>query len=143
MSVSLAELARLTVDDDSGWHRHSFPYPERSERHGQAVHKRTIDHLPTNTGYQRFTKRLALFITQNIGTMTCFWLFCVISAVPAARGPVRGAHHRDGQLPDGRGFHPDRLLDLAKLHPASAALCSDGWPEPPGHPYRGRAESRS
>ncbi|MFI5064584.1 MAG: hypothetical protein ACHP9Z_11485 [Streptosporangiales bacterium] len=48
-------------------------------RLGQAVHKRTVDHLPTGTGYQRFNKRLALFITQNIGTMTCFWIFCVIS----------------------------------------------------------------
>jgi hypothetical protein len=46
---------------------------------GQAVHKRTVDHLPTRTGYQRFNKRLALVITQNIGTMTCFWIFCVIS----------------------------------------------------------------
>jgi hypothetical protein len=48
-------------------------------RHGQPVHKRTVDHLPSNTGYQRFNKRLAMFITANIGTMTCFWLFCVIS----------------------------------------------------------------
>lgn len=48
-------------------------------RLGQAVHKRTIDHLPSRTGYQRFNKRLAMVITQNIGTMTCFWLFCVIS----------------------------------------------------------------
>ncbi len=46
---------------------------------GQAVHKRTVDHLPSGTAYQRFNKRLALFITTNIGTMTCFWLFCVIS----------------------------------------------------------------
>jgi len=48
-------------------------------RLGQAVHKRTVDHLPAGTRYQRFNKRLALFITQNIGTMTCFWIFCVIS----------------------------------------------------------------
>jgi hypothetical protein len=48
-------------------------------RLGQAVHKRTVDHLPADTAYQRFNKRLAMFITQNIGTMTCFWLFCVIS----------------------------------------------------------------
>jgi hypothetical protein len=48
-------------------------------RLGQAVHKRTVDHLPTNTAYQRFNKKLALIITNNIGTMTCFWLFCVIS----------------------------------------------------------------
>jgi hypothetical protein len=46
---------------------------------GQAVHKRTVDHLPSNTPYQRFNKRLALTLTNNIGTMTCFWLFCVVS----------------------------------------------------------------
>jgi hypothetical protein len=48
-------------------------------RHGQPVHRRTIDHLPTGTGYQRFNKRLAMLITQNVGTMTCFWIFCLIS----------------------------------------------------------------
>lgn len=48
-------------------------------RSGQPVHRRTVDHLPTATGNQRFNKKLALLITQNIGTMTCFWLFCVIS----------------------------------------------------------------
>ena len=48
-------------------------------RHGQPVHRRTIDHLPTRTGYQRFNKRLAMLITQNVGTMTCFWIFCLIS----------------------------------------------------------------
>ena len=48
-------------------------------RLGQAVHKRTVDHLPTDTAYERLNKRLALFITKYIGTMTCFWLFCVIS----------------------------------------------------------------
>lgn len=48
-------------------------------KRGQVVHRRTVDHLPSATPYQRFNKRLALFITKNIGTMTCFWLFCVIS----------------------------------------------------------------
>jgi hypothetical protein len=48
-------------------------------RLGQAVHRRTVDHLPANTAYQRFNKKLAMAITQNIGTMTTFWLFCVIS----------------------------------------------------------------
>ena len=46
---------------------------------GLAVHRRTVDHLPTATAYQRFNKKLAMIITNNIGTMTCFWLFCVIS----------------------------------------------------------------
>ena len=40
------------------------------------MHKRTVDHLPSRTGYERF---IALAITQNVGTMACFWLFCVIS----------------------------------------------------------------
>ncbi len=56
------------------------PYPTHGfTKLGQAVHKRTVDHLPTSTPYERINKRLALGITQNIGTMTCFWLFCVIS----------------------------------------------------------------
>lgn len=46
---------------------------------GLPVHKRTIDHLPTATAYQRFNRKLALVITQNVGTMTCFWIFCVVS----------------------------------------------------------------
>jgi len=48
-------------------------------RHGIAVHRRTVDHLPTATAYQRFNKKVALFITNNVGTMTCTWLFCVLS----------------------------------------------------------------
>jgi len=48
-------------------------------RHGRPVHARTVDHLPDHNAYARFNKHLALFITQNIGTMTCFWLFCVVS----------------------------------------------------------------
>jgi hypothetical protein len=48
-------------------------------RHGVAVHRRTVDHLPTATAYQRFNKKVALLITNNVGTMTCTWLFCVIS----------------------------------------------------------------
>lgn len=56
-----------------------YEAPHRFTRLGQVVHRRTIDHLPANTAYQRFNKRLALGITQNIGTMTCFWLFCMIS----------------------------------------------------------------
>jgi len=46
---------------------------------GQAVHARTKDHLPAGTAYQRLNKRLALLLTDNVGTMTCFWLFCLIS----------------------------------------------------------------
>jgi len=61
-------------------HKHFTHLPTHGfTRNGQAVHKRTVDHLPANTAYQRFNKRLALLLANNIGTMTCFWLFCVIS----------------------------------------------------------------
>ena len=55
-------------------------------KHGHAVYPRTFDHLPSHTAYARFNKRLAVLITSNVGTMTCFWLFCVISllGLPAA-----------------------------------------------------------
>jgi hypothetical protein len=46
---------------------------------GHAVHVRTADHLPSETRYQRFNRRLALWITRNVGTMTCFWVFTVLS----------------------------------------------------------------
>lgn len=46
---------------------------------GLAVHRRTVDHLPTANAYQRFNKRVALALTAAVGTMTCFWLFCVLA----------------------------------------------------------------
>jgi len=48
-------------------------------RRGRPVHARVVDHLRTDTKYDRFNKRLALLLTQNVGTMTCFWIFCVIA----------------------------------------------------------------
>jgi hypothetical protein len=55
-------------------------------KRGHAVHARVLDHLPTGTPYARFNKRLAVWITNNVGTMTCFWIFCVIAllGLPAA-----------------------------------------------------------
>ncbi len=55
-------------------------------KYGHAVHGKVTDHLPTHNAYARFNKRIALLITNNVGTMTCFWLFCVIAllALPAA-----------------------------------------------------------
>ena len=46
---------------------------------GQAVHRRTVDHLPAHNAYARFNKRIALALTNGVGTMTCFWLFCCLS----------------------------------------------------------------
>jgi hypothetical protein len=55
-------------------------------KHGHPVHAKTTDHLPTHSAYARFNKRVALLITENVGTMSCFWLFCVLAlmALPAA-----------------------------------------------------------
>lgn len=50
-------------------------------RTGHAVHLRTEDHHPAETGYERFNKRLALWLTRNVGTMTCFWAFTVLAGL--------------------------------------------------------------
>jgi hypothetical protein len=46
---------------------------------GQAVHKRTVDHLPSDSRYQRLNKAVAVALTKYIGTMTCFWVFCLLA----------------------------------------------------------------
>jgi hypothetical protein len=48
-------------------------------RLGQAVQAHVHDHLPDHTPYQRFNKRVALAITTYVGTMTCFWIFCLLA----------------------------------------------------------------
>ncbi|MGC1405395.1 MAG: hypothetical protein WA938_01495 [Candidatus Dormiibacterota bacterium] len=60
---------------------------------GAAVHGRVIDHLPTDTPYQRFNKAVALWLTSHVGSMTCFWVFllmtlCVLPSVLYAMGVV-------------------------------------------------------
>jgi len=57
-----------------GWTKRGFP-----------VHALVHDHMPTGTAYQRLNKRLAILLTNSVGTMTCFWMFCVLSlcALPA------------------------------------------------------------
>jgi hypothetical protein len=48
-------------------------------RHGMAVHARTIDHHPAGSAYARFNKRVALALTAGVGTMTTFWVFCLLA----------------------------------------------------------------
>lgn len=48
-------------------------------RLGLAVHKRTVDHLPDNSAYQRLNKAVAIALTKYVGTMTCFWAFCLLA----------------------------------------------------------------
>ena len=57
-------------------------------RGGHPVLKRTMDHLPAQTGYQRFNKSLAVKITAMVGTMTCSYIFAAIAffGLPPALG---------------------------------------------------------
>jgi hypothetical protein len=53
-----------------------------TRHHGLPVHARTADHLqphPDDSAYQRFNKKVALWLTRNVGTMTCFWVFLFIA----------------------------------------------------------------
>jgi hypothetical protein len=46
---------------------------------GLAVHGHVHDHLPEGSAYQRVNKKVAVAITKYVGTMTCFWIFCVLA----------------------------------------------------------------
>jgi hypothetical protein len=35
--------------------------------------------MPTGSAYARFNKQVALALTKYVGTMTCFWVFCLLS----------------------------------------------------------------
>jgi hypothetical protein len=48
-------------------------------KEGLVVHKKTTDHLPGDTIYARFNKKVALWISNKVMTMTAFWIFCVIA----------------------------------------------------------------
>jgi hypothetical protein len=48
-------------------------------KRGLAVHAHVHDHMPEGNDYQRFNKKVAVAITQYVGTMTCFWMFCVLA----------------------------------------------------------------
>ncbi len=65
---------------------HAHQAPAYGTVGGRPVHASVLDHMPTHNVYARFNKRLALLITNNVGTMTAFWLFCVIAllGLPAA-----------------------------------------------------------
>jgi hypothetical protein len=54
-------------------------------RTGYKVHLSVWDHHPDGTPYQRFNKRLALWITSHVFTMTCFYLFnlLALASLPA------------------------------------------------------------
>ena len=61
---------------------------------GQAVHAHTFDHLPTNNGYARFNKWLAVKVTSGVGSMTCAYLFSVLAIIslPAILSQFQAFH---------------------------------------------------
>jgi hypothetical protein len=68
-------------------------------RLGLAVHARVADHHPDGSAYQRFNKRVAMTLTSAVGTMTCFWLFCLLAlcSLPAVLSAFAAFH---GTFPD-------------------------------------------
>ncbi len=48
-------------------------------KRGLAVHAKTLDHLPTESAAQRFNKKVAMALTTYVGTMWCFWVFCLLA----------------------------------------------------------------
>lgn len=71
MNVILSFNMLNNISSDQPTHGHT--------QHGHPVHGHVIDHHSTETRYQRFNKKAALLITENVGTMTCAWVFCMIA----------------------------------------------------------------
>lgn len=61
---------------------------------GHPVHGKTVDHHASESRYQRFNKRVATVLTERVGTMTTFWIFCAIAVVslPAALASFAALH---------------------------------------------------
>ena len=70
-------------------------------RLGHAVHANTADHHPTGSAYQRFNQRVALWLTNNVGTMTCFWIVAAlcISVLPSVLFAMAVIPKQWGPLP--------------------------------------------
>lgn len=43
---------------------------------GKPVHKDTLDYHPSETKWNRFNKKIAVWLTRHVGSMNCFWIFC-------------------------------------------------------------------
>lgn len=46
---------------------------------GRPVHAKTADYHRADTAYARFNKTVAIWLVQHVFTMTCFWIFCILS----------------------------------------------------------------
>jgi hypothetical protein len=85
----------VTEDQSSHPTRRHTPRPTHGyTKGGKAVHGKTIDHLPTDTAYARFNKKFATFLTEKVGTMTCFYIFCLLAlcSLPAILSEFSAFH---------------------------------------------------
>jgi hypothetical protein len=48
---------------------------------GKPVHLHTHDYHPVGNVYARFNKKVAIAVTNFVGSMTCAWIFCVLALV--------------------------------------------------------------
>jgi hypothetical protein len=78
----MSEMQTTTLPSQ---HRPHFGFT----RHGLAVHQRTVDHLPSRRAVDRFNSRLAVMITNVVGSMWCAYLFAALAlyGLPAALKP--------------------------------------------------------
>ena len=70
----------VQMEKSNGSHQAETHRPTHGfTRAGHPVHGKVIDHLPSGTGYERFNKKVAIWLVKNVGTMTCFWVFLFIA----------------------------------------------------------------
>jgi hypothetical protein len=72
-------------------HEPSFGH---TTQHELPLHLHTHDYHAMGSKYQAFNKRVALWLTNTVGTMTCFWVFCLLAlcslpSVLSAFGPFQ------------------------------------------------------
>jgi hypothetical protein len=48
-------------------------------RSGKPVHEKSMDHLKHDTPYQRFNQAFAVKVTNAVGSMTCAYVFSILS----------------------------------------------------------------
>jgi hypothetical protein len=75
---------------------------------GTAVHAKTSDHLEGSSAYARFNNKLAVGITERVGTMTAAYVFSCISlmALPATLHLIS---------PSTFGFFPNWLVGTSLI----------------------------
>jgi hypothetical protein len=76
------------MDPKHGWTKDNKP-----------VHGKVTDHLPEHNGFAKFNKKLAIFITDKVGTMNCAYIFSILAlcSLPAVLSAFYVFH---GVFPD-------------------------------------------